>query len=81
MGGETSAVLGKGILVIRPQDFLHQLSMMKVTNAPNIDQSPEEEASLDGSSLQCSLKSTENFSGWRWMYNVPHRGWLAWQEE
>ncbi len=41
--GETSPVLGKGILVIRPQDFLHQLSTMKVTNAPSISGRLEEE--------------------------------------
>ncbi|MGH9447073.1 MAG: hypothetical protein ACRD3O_15265, partial [Terriglobia bacterium] len=40
---ETEPVLGKGILIIRPQDFFHQLTTMKATNAPTIEQRLEEE--------------------------------------
>ncbi len=40
---ETSPVLGKGILIIRPQDFLRQLTTMKVTNAPSFEKRLEAE--------------------------------------
>lgn len=32
-----SSILGKGILIIRPQDFLRQLTTMKATNAPTLE--------------------------------------------
>lgn len=32
-----SPVLGKGILIIRPQDFFRQLTTMKATNAPTLE--------------------------------------------
>ncbi len=39
-------VLGKGILVIRPQDFLRQLTTIRATNAPNLTKRLEAEASF-----------------------------------
>jgi cholesterol oxidase len=43
-GADGSApVLGKGILVIRPQDFLHQLTTMRATNAASLQQRIEAE--------------------------------------
>ncbi|MGH9377029.1 MAG: GMC oxidoreductase [Terriglobia bacterium] len=35
---ETSPVLGKGILIIRPQDFFRQLTTMRATNTASIEQ-------------------------------------------
>ena len=44
-GGDHSArVLGKGILVIRPQDFFRQLTTMQATNAANLEQRLDAEA-------------------------------------
>lgn len=40
----TAAVLGKGILVIRPQDFLDQLTTMRVTNARTLEERLDAEA-------------------------------------
>ena len=32
---DAGAVVGKGILRIRPQDFMRQMTTMQITNAPN----------------------------------------------
>lgn len=43
-GTDSSApVLGKGILIIRPQDFLRQLSTMRAINTPSLQQRMEAE--------------------------------------
>jgi len=39
----TSPVLGKGVLIIRPQDFFHQLTTMRATNAATLEQRLEAE--------------------------------------
>ncbi|MGH9469926.1 MAG: GMC family oxidoreductase, partial [Terriglobia bacterium] len=41
---DTAPVLGKGILIIRPQDFFRQLTTMKATHAASLEQRVESEA-------------------------------------
>lgn len=41
---KANGVLGKGVLIIRPQDFYHQLATMKATNASSLKQRIEAES-------------------------------------